>query len=378
MARFKPINEVIGDALLGNHDTLMRGKGRMLRWSKDVYLDMNMGAMKKCKRDRFQINKRTNTIKMPCEYQYLSSVNIMDHKGVEWPVYRNERLHIDIVDIGASPDCACEYKCGFKLCNTVKGYEAITEVKSDFLPNGTPISFACVSRKSVDLNGFLYLERQYPQRIYNDGVWTDTILFTENEKLCECEVNEHGCLCDTEENINKICDACGGADILGGIPVGGNAQCPPQKQDNTWIYHCNSKQDWLNVQCGGMPRFRNHCNNIYNISELGDTLIFPHDFGFDSVIVRYYYDVSLKNMEIPLIAVPTFIMGLKFWDHQFDDTKQELAKWYGQRYADYKFGLLKEMNKYRIAEMANILSPKTHVPSYIDHRRDRDVNGTLY
>jgi hypothetical protein len=378
MARFRPINDVVEDALLGNKDYLMRAKGRYLRWAKDVYLDMNMGALKKCKRERFQINKRTNTIKMPCDFQYLSSVNIMDHKGVEWPVYRNYRLHIDIVDVGSAKNCSCEYQCGFQLCNTIKGYEAITSTKSDILPNGTPVSFTCVDRKSVDRNGFLYIETQYPQRIYTDGVWTNTILYTNQEKLCQCEVNENGCLCDSEQNIDNVCNAFGGVDLLPGIPFGGSAQGPPNSQENTWIYHCNSKQDWLNVQCGGMPRFKHHCNNIYNISELGDTLIFPHHFGFDSVIVRYYYDVTLKNMEIPLIAVPAFIMGLKYWDYQFDDTKIKEAQWYGQKYADYKFGLLKEMNKYRIAEVAEILVPKTRVPSYIDHRRDRERDEYLY
>lgn len=376
MSRFKHINDVVDDALLGNHDTNRRAKGRMLRWAKDVYFDLNLSTVKKVKREEFKINKRTNTVKMPCDFQYLSSINVKDHKGVEWPVYRNYRLHIDIVEIGSAKDCACEHKCGYQLCNTIKGYVAIITTQSDVKPNGDPVSFTCVSRKAVDKNGFLYMETQYPKRIYTNGVWTDTVLFTEQTKLCECEVDHNGCICDTEANLNKICSACGGDGL--NIPVGGTALTPPNPNNNTWIYHCNSKEDWLNVQCGRLPHFRDKCNDIYDISELGDTLIFPHHFGFDKVIVRYYYDVNLQDLEIPIIAVPTFIMGLKFWDVQYDDTKQQLAQLYGNEYAQRKFGLFKELNNHRIAESAEILVPKTKVPSYIDHRKDRLNDGFLY
>jgi hypothetical protein len=372
--RFQHIDYVIDSALLGNKDIGRRAKGRMLRWAKEVWLDLNLSTVKKVKREEFKINKRTNTVKMPFDFQYLSSVNVMDHHGVEWPVYRNDRLHIDVVEIPADKNCACENGCGYQLCNTIKGYEAITSIVTDSLPNGTPITFTCISRKAVDRNGFLYLEWQYPLHVFTNGVWTDTILQTEQKKLCECETDENGCICDSEENWNRVCEASG---ILG-IPFGGDAQQGPTAQSNTWIYHCNSKQDWFNVQCGHSTHFKKDCNQIYNINELGDTLIFPHHFGFDKVIVRYYYDVDLQHLEIPVIAVPTFIMGLKFWDNQYDDMHQDLAKFYGSRYSQMKFGLLKDMNMYRIAENAQILTPKTHVPSYIDHRQDRYRDGYLY
>ena len=351
--------------MLGNQDILMRSKGRMLTWAKYVYNDMNLSTLKIAQRGQFEINKRTNSVNMPCDFTQISSVNVVI-KGVIYPVYRNDKLHDDLIDIAAAKDCGCENKCSYKLCNTIKGYEAVTTVKSDYLPDNTPISFTCVDRKAVDGQGFLVEETQYPQRIYVSGVWVDTVLHTETTKLCKLEVDEKGCVCDTDANVESCCTSCGINEV---IPVGGTANKSPDcDTEDTWIYYCDSKMDWLTTQCG-FPRLKCGFNNIYNISELGDRLIFPANFGFDKVLIRWFGDVSLKDMKIPLIAVDTFVAGLKWFDVKYNDKMQTLEPKYASTYARMKFGLLRELNKYRIAELKMIFTPPTYVEGTIPSRR---------
>lgn len=365
MSRFLPVQEVIRLPLLGNHDYLLRSKGRFLTWAKLVWDDMNLSSMKVAERQYFSINKRTNSIDLPCDFTQLSSVNIV-HCGVFYPVYRNESIRQnDYTEVFAAKDCACEYKCGYKMCNTIKGYEAVKTVLCDKMPDGSDISFNCIERKAIDGNGFLYTQTQYPLRIYHSGIWVDTVLHTENTKLCAVEVDKNGCCCDTEENIDRICGACGLNDDNNNIPFGGDANHPPNEKDTKWIYYCDRKADWFSVQCGNYPYgLPNQCNNIYNISELGNRLIFPHNFGFDRVMVRYYVDPDLNNMQIPRIAVDTFIAGLKWYDVKWNDNPktQALESKYGDRYAVMKFGLLRELNKYRIAELSKIIAPKKSLP----------------
>jgi len=116
-------------------------------------------------------------------FKKLSSVNIIDECGLQYPVYRNMQVNDDIVDVAAAKDCACEHNCGYKLCNTVKGYEVVQSVMTDNNPDGSSVSFNCVSRIAVDKNGVVYKEFQYPKRIYTNNVWTSTILYTETEKI---------------------------------------------------------------------------------------------------------------------------------------------------------------------------------------------------
>jgi len=369
LSRFIPVQTAVKYALLGNQDIQQRAKGRYLTWAKPVWEDMELSTVKVAKRELLYINKRTNTVQLPSDCLQLCTVNVIDRKGVIHPVYKNDKLHDDIISVEAEKDCACEFKCGYQLCSTIKGYEAIRVIKSDFLPNGSPISFTCIERKAIDAQGFLYEEKQFPERIYISGVWTNTVLSTVQNKLCAVEVDRNGCICDTNENIEKVCSSCFG-DKDNSLPIGGNNSMPPHSNRNAtdWIYHCASKMDWFSYQCGSFPKGLNHCKNIYNISELGDRLIFPHDFGFNSVLVRYYADVNLNDLQIPAIALETFIVGIKWWDCRFNDKMQNLANVYEQQYSKLKHGLFLELNKYRIMEQRMVLSPPVYVPNFIRNR----------
>lgn len=360
MSTFIPIQEVLLLPMLGGDDYFQRRKGRLLTWSKHVYADMNMTSIKVPVRQVYQINKRTNTIDLPKKTIRVCSVEISDRYGAWYPVWRNERLDEQMVEIPAEKNCACEHKCGYALCNTIKGYVSVVTTKTDSLPNGNPISFTCVDRQAVDANGFFYSETQYPLRIFANGVWVNTVLHKEQKKMCQVEVDDNGCVCDTEKNLDLVCSCTGGNTAA--IPYGGNSQsfCD-NPAVNTWIYYCNSKLDWFSYQCGGFPR---DCNNIYNISEMGDRLIFPKNFGFDKVRVRTYEEPDLNNLQIPFISVNTFILGCLFWDTQFNPKEQKLAAIYEQRYALSKFGLIGELNKYTIEEQRMMFTPPVFVPSY--------------
>lgn len=374
MGRFIPNDEIIRDLCLRNEDFQQRKRGLYLNCSKDAFLDLNLTTVKMAKREIFHINKRLNAIDFPCDFLKLSSVNIIDRHGCFIPVFKNDSLHSKMVDVSAAKNCACEFNCGYKLCNTVKGYEAVVSVKTDKLPNGDPISFKCVDRKSIDPNGFFYSETQYPLRVYEDGVWTNTVLHTESKKLCSVEVDVNGCICDTDANVNKLCHACG-IDVAG-IPVGGDANSfHNDPKVDTWIYHCNSKFDWFSTQCGahGFGQHRRHdFNHVYNVEEDNNRIIFPSHFGHDRVMVRYYHDISLKNIQVPFIAKECYMTGLQYFANTNNDKKQQLANVYEVKYSKQKFALLQELNKYRISEMRMILTPPVRVPSYIDHRHDRN------
>lgn len=372
MSRYVTLDEALDLIMLGGDDLQKRSRGRYLTYAKYVFQDLKLDVLKNPVRKIIHINKRTNTIDLGCDALILSSVNLIDKCGAFHPVFRNDSIHDDLVDVSASKDCACEYKCGYRLCNSIKGYEAITTIKSDTMPNGDPVSFTCVDRKAVDSQGFFYEQTQYPLRVYEDGEWVNTILHTEDRKLCKVQVDSNGCVCDTDENVNFLCNACGYESVnTSNIPIGGNAQSYCGNENvNEWIYYCNTKFDWFSIQCGCYPFLDKRFRNIYNISEDGGRLIFPPNFGFDKVMVRTYENINLATLQIPFMAVPAFGLGIKWYDCRFNDKKQMFEAKYKSDYTTAKWGLLGQLNKYRVAELRMITTPPVYMPSYIDKRDD--------
>lgn len=373
MAKFYSAEELCESLCLLSGDLLMRNKGLYLSVAREVWNDMNEDVLKISKKVKiptrweFFVDKRTNTVVIPKNVEKICSVSSVDKWGHYHPLYRNENIPTDIVDIGANNDCACEKECSYQLCNTIKGYEAVSSIKSDYLPDGTAISFTCVDRKMVDNQGFFYSQTQYPQRVYLSGVWTDTVLHTENIKLCQLEVDDNGCVCDTDANLASVCDACG-INNSNCVIIGGTPSTPPCDDPlaDTWIYHVGSTMEWFNTQCGCYPYGVNGClNNIYNISQEGNRIILPANFGWDKIMIRFYEDIDTKNIMIPYLGKSCFMTGLKFYSSKFNDKKLQLSQLYGQQFSREKWGLLLELNKNTIAENAAIYTPKTFVPTYI-------------
>lgn len=344
--------------MLLNDDYLQRTKGKLLSVAKMVWEDLNLTTVKEAERELFQINKRTNTVDLPFNTLHFSSASVIGKNGVIYPLFQNNRLHKDIVDVGAKKDCGCEKGCGYQLCATISNYEAIQSTKSDFLPDGTPISFVCQDRKVVDKNGWLISETQYPLRVYISGIWTNTVRHTETKRICALELDSNGCICDTDQNINAVLGSC-----LPNVPLGGTASQPPAPNVDTWQYYSRSKLDWISFQsgCFGGTDFK----NIYNISETGDRLIFPHDFPFDHVLIRRYVDQNLSDIRIPKVALTTFLTGIKYFEMRWNDKRQREAAKYEMDYSKQKWGLLLELNKYTIAEIEQAATPHVHVPSYL-------------
>lgn len=390
MARFEPVMDVVDSLCLRSGDTQRRKKGLYLDCASDIWNDLNETTLRIAKRlkipvrKKFEVNKRTNSIELPCNFNRLSSVNVIDERGVIHAVYRNLSIHDDIVSVPAEKNCACEKKCGYQLCNTIKGYVAVQSVLSDTLPNGTPITFNAVSRLAVGENGVVYQENQGIQRVYTNSIWTDTILVTTSNQICQCETDDNGCICDTQSNVNLLCASCGIRNFQPNInpnnltnitepyAVGGTAVCPPSPNDDEWVYYCNNKMDWFSIQCGcDVSAFRHGCRNVYNIGENGNRLIFPGDFGFEKVLVRFYEDIELSNLVIPYIAKDTFMTGLQYYSMKQNPELRDIAASFGQQYSREKWGLFLELNKMRIKELANTIAAASYVPSYRDHREDR-------
>lgn len=379
MAKFYDKDSIISSLCLRSGDLQLRNKGIYMEVFEDVFLDLNTDILKQKAslkipvRYEFCVDKRTNSVNIPSNSLMVSSVSSVDRWGHYHPLYRNDSIPNGVVDIGAALDCSCENNCSSKLCNTIKGYEAVVSEKSDFLPNGDPITFKCIDRKFVDNNGFFYSQTQYPLRQYLSGVWTNTILHTENKKLCKVEVESNGCVCDTAQNLELVCNACGMQES--DIVFGGSSIAPPlcDPDATTWIYECGSTMEWFNTQCGGYAYgCRNEFNNIYNISQAGNRIIFPYNFGWDKIMIRFYEDIDIKNIQVPYLAKECFMTGLQAFSYANNDKKQKLAAFYEQKYGRQKWGLLLTLNKYKISELKQIMTPKVFVPSYINnHNYDR-------
>lgn len=379
MARFEPVIEVVESLCLRSGDIHMANKGLYLDCANDVWDDLNETTLRITERIKmpmrrmFHVNKRTNTVDLPCRANLVSSVSIVDHHGIMYPVFRNDNLNNDFVDLGAVKNCACEFECGNQLCNAIKGYEVVRHTETDKNPDGTDVTFECIDKKAVS-GGFLYEQKQYPERIYVSGVWTSTILKTENTKLCAVEVDRNGCVCDTPQNIDRVCNVCGISNNNNSqCCIGGSSLVPPNPNCDTWTYYCSSRMEWFNVQCGSFPFGHIRGNNIYNIDSTGTRLVFPPNFGWSSVLVRFYEDISLDDLMIPYIAKPTFMVGMQCFSTMHNEKKIPVSQVFCNKYSRMKWGLFQDLNKYTLDESRMMLTPPVYVPSYIS--RDSDYYG---
>lgn len=356
MSRFTTIDDIVLAACMGDGDMLQQKKMKYLFWAKEIWNnDLNLSTVKEAKRVILGIDKKTNSIELPCDYLSISGISTISPSGEFYPVYRNERLHDDIVDIAAVKNCSCE--CSGELCNMIKGYEAITEYIESEMPNGDINTFTCVTRKGYNGDGEYQEIKQFPQRVYTDGTWTDTIVGTETINLCKLQLNDDGCVIDCEDNYKSVisCGCYKNCSSIYSETVGDSCIVK--------MGVCGALYGW---ECGtGFANCGNYFTNSYNITELGNRIIFPYNFGFDRVLVRYYADEQLKDIKVPTIAKEAFIVGIKYWETLIDDDKQGLNSAYSAKYSKLKWALLQELNKGRIAEMQMAMTPPVYIPEYL-------------
>jgi len=98
--------------------------------------------------------------------------------------------------------------------------------------------------------------------------------------------------------------------------------------------------------------------------------VFPPNFGWEKVVVRFYEDIKLKNLQIPYIAKQTFMTGLQAFAYEQNPMQFKFGEAMMNKYSRQKWGLFLELQKLRIKELGKIIAPASRVPSYMDHRED--------
>ena len=360
MAIFENIESVVERTCFMMNDNLLKKKMRLLKISVDVHEDMQLNVIKSPEREFFQINKRTWTVDLPCRIDELESVSFVDCYGIIHPVYRNERLHRDIVDVRASKNCECG--CSSELCHLIKNYVGITEVVTVDTPEGGTESFTCITRKYVTPDGLYREQRQYPIRI-NDytGDWIANELTQEDIQLCKLDVDHNGCIIDCSENLEKL--NCVGCITSCRTVVPGN-----NGVGDSFIVGCGTPYDLYRAEAGSLfSRTDYYFNNIYNITDDGKRLIFPVGFPHNKVLLGFYKGIEISNIKVPIIARPAFMMGLAYFDTLLsaDPADQKLNQIYDRKYTMMKFGMLQEFNKNTIAELRMTMTPPVVWPSIV-------------
>ena len=354
MSRFISLDEIVKTACLIEKDYQMQNKMRYLAFAKDIWHnDMNLTTVKDVKRIILEIDKRTNTVKLPCHNKLVSGVYVIGKFGEFYPVYRNERLHDDIVDISAIDDC--DGHCCNKLCNMVKNYEAIEELIESEMPNGSTQTFTCITRKGYDNYGNYYEEKQYPQREYTDGTWTNTIVATEKINLCKLELDKKGCIKETDENYHLVLKhGCYGSCESLYVPKG--------EVGSSCIIDPSAKH-LVGWECGyNFSAF--NLNNSYNITTEGDRLVFPHNFAFKRILVRYYEDIKINDIKVPSIAKEAMMMGIKYYDTLLDENKLKINQVFAEKYARMKGGVMSMLMKVNKDQQRMALTPPVHIPNF--------------
>lgn len=320
-------DEVIRSLMRGEGDNLERNFMRYRSVVRDVFRDLNLGAIKYTERRLIEVDKQTNSIMVPCNYLHLASASIIDNCNKIVPLIFNKNITDDLVDVSAKKSCGCECGCIDDLCGLIKNYEAIQEDVTETMPDTTTKVFTKITRKTVYPDGSMYIEYTEPIRIYEEGVWTDTIPNTTRELLCNLEVKPCGCLTNSEKNKEKLQSCC-------------NA-------DNIQIdFGCTDSKCCTNESLE------------YNWTEQGNRITFPSDFAYDKVLLRYYIEQRAKDIIVPLISKRVFMNGLKAYALEFDDNvPMGVKERYMSKYNNGKDRLAIDMHKLSLTEVYKVLTP---------------------
>lgn len=357
MAYSQDIEKIVEQTCLMQKDNLLQKKMRFLSLSADVMEDMELNTIKAPERELFEINKRTWTVDLPCRLDELESVSWLDCYGIIHPVFRNERLHRDIVTVKASQNCECG--CSSELCHLIKSYVSIKEVVTVDTPEGGTEDFTCITRKYVTPLGMYTEQRQFVIRV-NDytGEWISNELTQEDIELCKLQVDPNGCVVDCDSNLEMLnCTGC-------------ITSCREVTHNNngigdSYIVGCGSQYDIYRAEAGSLFWQDNfYFNNIYNITDDGKRLIFPVGFPHRKVLLGFYKGIQISDIKVPFMARVCFMTGLAWMDTLLstDPGEQKMNIIYGRRYADMKWGCLLEMNKSTIAEYRMTLTPPVEWP----------------
>lgn len=326
--------EIIRSMMRREGDVLERNFLRYMDVRRDLYRDLNLNAIKFTQRRLIDIDKKTNSITVPCGFLKISSISIIDECEKIQTLIIDTDIKDDIVDVSLSKNCSCECGCNTDLCGVIKNYEAILEDVTEIMPDDSTKVFTKITRKVVYPDGSMFVKYTYPIRIYEEGAWTDTIDKVDEEFLCKLQVKKCGCIEDTEKN----------RETLG---------------------HCINA-DKIETDFGCTVRCLDDCNGNalrYNFSEEGNRIVFPSNFHYDKALLRFYVELKGKEIRIPLLAKPAFMHGLKAFALEFDDSVPKGVKdGYKNSYDAKKNLLALDLTKCSLKEVLHALIPHRRMP----------------
>lgn len=324
------VDDFIKSLLIRTEDTGGVKKLKYKSLALEVYRDLNLHTLKYVKRVLLSIDPNTKSVVAPDDFLLLSSLSNLDECNKFQPILINKNITGDIIDMSMDKNCHCECGCKGDLCGHLRNYELIEEESVEDMPDESTQTFTSTTRKRIDADGRVYIERTFPTRIYQDGTWIGVQLKTENEELCKLEVKECGCPADTEDNICKI-NAC-----------------------------CNA--DHYAIDCGDcLCGFESKTG--YNVNMDGRSYSFPSGAEFDKVLMRYYYEPNIRDLRIPVIAKSTFLRGLKALEAEFDEKQpQWRIRDYKRAYEDSKYDLGNDLRRFTITQLYNVLTPERRMP----------------
>jgi len=280
LANKVPVSDIVKSLLIREGDVLGQHFRQYLEVAKDVYRDLNLYAIRETRRYMIEVNKKTNSIKLPKDCLMWSSIQVPDECGQLLPLLQNTNLTGDIVDLNLANDCGCQCNCQSELCGSLKHYEVIHKTIMAPMPNGEQQGFECMERKTIYPNGDYYLEWTEPVVKYDGDQHVATELESKTEFICRLEVEACGCVKDCPANREMITGSCG----AGFFPYEcGCPSCPPV-----------------------MP------NATYGYEEFGDTICFDSAFCYDYVLLRYYVEQKGSSFMVPIIAKTAMIRGIMF------------------------------------------------------------------
>lgn len=304
--RFSTVAKAIASIMSREGDVSLAMRLRYTEVAKEVYEDLNLSVIKDIKRVVLNIHEHLPVLPVPLDYYDFVSLDYLDRHGVPRPMVFNDKLKDDVIDISLDHDCGCECGCTSGACCAVKNYETIQEQVEMDMPNSTVQTFTKYTRKNINPDGSYFQEVTEPVRVYDNNVWTDTLLKTVSSFICKLDVKECGCLLDTEHNRTQLQENCCGVNIR--------------------------------HECGCSAEYH---KNSYTISQDGNRLILPKGYDYEKIVLRYFPVKATKDILIPRQALKVFMTGLKkemlLWDKK--GTDKELAK--------FESAHIKAVNVYR-------------------------------
>jgi len=303
--------------------------------AKDVYRDLNLMSIRWTKRYLMEVDKQTNSIKLPSDFLLLSSISIVDENGRIIPLDINNNITEDFVDVSAGRHCGCKCGCNNELCGQVKNYEVVYGKVSAPMPNGTMQQFDTYSRKTIYPNGDYYHEYSIPVTEYADGEIVSTTLQEKKEFICKLETEECGCVKNCQPNIDKLNECCG--------------------------------PNLFAVECG--CDLTKYCSSplTYGYENFSDRITFDSEFKYDHVLLRYYVNSNGGDIRVPVIARMGIIYGVMLQGIPFEKVTGYSAL--AQQRRQIQFERLYEAEKINIFRILNRLSLKKFLGTISPKRR---------